>query len=154
MCRNIFNIYYVTYECIEAYKILWQLLHILCQLTFLYVGSNEPPQNLLFENASDPTLMNSQLTNFQKYELTLTSSSVFYRFGPALEAIWNVGNGQKISCLLPQIEPRFLNHPACSLWLYSLYYPSSCHYEYTCTTASTTSMHHSKYCAKTGNAWS
>ena len=38
--------------------------HILC------VGSNEPPQNLLFENTSAPTLTNIQLTKFQKYGQT------------------------------------------------------------------------------------
>jgi hypothetical protein len=53
-------------KCVDTHKILWQILHILCQLTFLYVGPNEPPQNLLFENTSAPTLTNIQLTEFQK----------------------------------------------------------------------------------------
>jgi len=70
MCRNIFIIHYVIYECVDTYKILWQILHILCQITLLYVGSNEPPQNLLFENTSAPTLTIIQLTHFQKYEQT------------------------------------------------------------------------------------
>jgi hypothetical protein len=70
MRRNIFIIHHVIYEFIDAHEILWQILHILCQLTFLYVGLNEPPQNLLFENTSAPTFTNIQLINFQKYEHT------------------------------------------------------------------------------------
>jgi len=77
---------------------------------------------------------------------TLTSSSVFYRFRLALEPIWNFGNGQKISCLLSQIKPRFLNYRVCSLKLL-------CHCECIYTMASTTSTHHSRYCAKTVNSW-
>lgn len=85
-------------------------------------------------------------------KLTLTSSSVFYRFGPALEPIWKFGNGQNISCLLSQIKPRF-NYPACSLMTILTILPQLlCHCECLYTTASTTNMHHSRYCAKTVNA--
>jgi len=41
-------------------------------------GSNEPPQNLLFENTSAPTLTNIQLTKFQKYGQTYPNGLVAY----------------------------------------------------------------------------
>jgi hypothetical protein len=70
ICVETFIIHYVIYEYADTHKMLWQILHILCQLTLLYVGSNEPPQHLLFENTSAPTLTYIQLTKFQKYGQT------------------------------------------------------------------------------------
>lgn len=118
------------YECVEAYEISWQIPHILCQLTFLYLGSNEPPQNLRIQ-----VLLYLRTFNIRTFrnmnKLTLTSSSIFYRFGPVLEPIWNFGNGQKTSCLLSQINPRFLNYPACSLMTTLTILPQLCHCVYT-----------------------
>lgn len=154
MCRNISIIHYVIYECVDTQKILWQILHILCQLTF-YVW--DQMNHLKIYYLKIQVLLHLQTFNLQNFrnmdKLTPTSSSVFYRFWPAPEPIWNSGNGQKISCLLPQIKPWFLNYPTCSLMTILYILPQFLHYcECISTMASTTDTHHSRYRAKTVNA--